>query len=126
MIREIKYRGLTNDNEWVYGVPLEIVEEPYKEYTKMNIKDELGNYKVIAVKTETIGQYINITDLGKEIYEGDVVAHVHYAYMGHGNVDEVEDIVVIEDIRKLPLLWGGGDLSMTVIGNKYLNPELVV
>ena len=46
--------------------------------------------------------------------------------MGYGNVDEVEEIVVIEDIRKLPLLWGGGDLSMTVLGDKYLNPELVV
>ena len=60
---------------------------------------------------------------GKEIYEGDIVNLTHMVYAGYGNVDEVTEAVVIEDITKLP--FGPSTITCEVIGNIYENPELL-
>ena len=67
--------------------------------------------------------FIVLDSDNKEVYEQDIVEHTYMQYQGHGNVGEITEVVLIEDIRKLP--FDDSSIGVTVIGNTHLNPELL-
>lgn len=151
-IREIIFRGKRVDNgEWVYSSF--IMQD--KEHKLLSAEVELfdgENWR--AVIPETLGQYTGLTDKnGKKIFEGDVVKFnrqigeiaFEQACFGIGtqqNIDyqNIEDDVGILSegwndfsgcyndnfISLWEIYWNFDNLDcVEVIGNKYVNPELL-
>ena len=83
MAREIKFRAKNTKNEWVYGEYAELATQ--EDYLVPSIIDAGFAH---VVNPETLGQYTGLTDKnGKEIYEGDTVAH-------NGKVRQTELLLV--------------------------------
>lgn len=77
-----------------------------------------GDYDIIS------RDFLILSDSNnKEVYEQDIVEHTCMQYQGYGNVGEITEVVLIEDIRKLP--FDDSSIGVTVIGNTHLNPELL-
>jgi len=136
MERIIKFRGLTANNEWVYGDLLH--DKPnstayYKEYSQricwINDKGASCNQ---PVKNGTVGQFTNVLDKNDvEIYNGDIVKTVYL-----GNECNARGAIIISPIE----YFGSGftlaitytpiypfivDHTIEVIGDIYRNPELL-
>lgn len=94
---DIKYRGLTRNNEWVYGDLLQMTSRNNDSgdiirTTAITVSDlkpgiamEIYDNEINIVKSFTVGQFTGVYDnSGKEIYEGDIVdiynsEGVHYS-----------------------------------------------
>lgn len=85
-MREIKFRGLTPNGEWVYGSLVTanaFIKHMPKQHTKTwIITSAFGNggwFNIRGrkyVKPETVGQFTDMQDeQGGDIYEGDRVKH---------------------------------------------------
>jgi uncharacterized phage protein (TIGR01671 family) len=119
-MRTIKFRGRTNEGNWVFGDLLTNQSEilAYK-----------GQY---SVDKDTIGQFTGLLDKnGKEIYEGDIIEGQRYRHVIRYEEKETAFMAVL-----LPeYSWVRNDCHISqewviefgkrVVGNIHDNPELL-
>ena len=147
-MREILFRGKRTDNgEWVYGNPVEWLNET-KDVSIIAHPfgcciDEVGNLVLIEepfvckVHTETVGQSTGLKDKnGKEIFEGDIVrclnSYGEDYYTSSVQYDEGAFVVDVMgmDYDRTVIGWAldwliiyNNDIEVT--GNIHDNPELL-
>lgn len=138
MSREIKFRGLTQQNKWVYGLP---GFDSSGHIGNIVVMDTEGNERAYEVQKKTIGQYIGILGkLKKEIYEGDIIKwddESQGKYWRVARVDmnpDIQFVIVKNTIHELStrfpdkfhfgnFIYKDGS-QLHVIGNIYENPNL--
>lgn len=101
-MREIKFRGKTLNNKWVYGGAYCLNGRAYI------ITSVEPSINAVEVKPETIGMYITKDFKDKDMYEGDIIK---WRNTGACEVADLSD----EDIRPIY-----GD-DWIVIGNIHNN-----
>lgn len=117
-MREILFRGKTEQGEWLYGY---LVKGNYD--TGFGIIEDHVDKGLQYVKEETVGQYTGLTDKnGKKIFEGDIMQLCSACY----------PCLVYWDGKGWAWKQNGKrreiDLThekMDTIGNIYDNPELL-
>lgn len=130
-MREILFRGKTDNGEWVKGVPF-FEEDRCYIIEDLFICDEYDCTGAVntMVIPETVGQYTGLTDKnGTKIFEGDIVK-IHYDSAIWGNSREVvfeEGQWFFKDNAKTQKSYIGawGNSVVEVIGNIHDNPELL-
>ena len=128
-MRKIMFRGMAissihQKKEWVYGF--------YHNTTPVNTTNHYIKYEGIdvLVDPDTVGEFTGVHDKnGKPIFEGDIIEFVKGQKRKDVN-SEWED-----DKETVLVEFDGGSFScagycesedaITIIGNKYENPELV-
>lgn len=152
MMREILFRGKTNDGKWVYGAyvaynwyptvedgDIEITGVVVEESTIVDYEDECLWNLVIP---KTVGQYTGLTDKnGKKIFEGDIlsIAQIMDGIGGYNfpplkypvNVVVIWDKcawswkTICKDKRYIHFPDAWCHFECEVIGNIHDNPELL-
>ena len=130
--REIKYRGLKTfqifsgemKSVWIYGFYLKrgTYGDPGPQ---AHIFVYENGYEGYRVDSKTIGQFTGLLDsTGKEIYEDDIIS----AEDGHiGVVEFYNGCFVVNCGNGLRvLLYDVQNRKLTILGNRFENPELVV
>jgi uncharacterized phage protein (TIGR01671 family) len=127
-MREIKFRGLSLNGSWHYGLPT-ILTQDLDSVRKAGtyISNRVGVPMAYAVRPETLSEYTGLLDKnGKEIYEGDIVesylngvsGQCEIKYKGSGFCAE-------SSTGRSILLHGINDTEIEIIGNIYENHELL-
>lgn len=74
-MRNIKFRGKTEDGRWIYGDLLHAWDSLMIQY-EIELDDE-NTYNAEDVDGSTVGQFTGILDCkGREVYEGDLLMNV--------------------------------------------------
>lgn len=138
MAREIKFRGKTNNGNWLVGEIISLNKHKYIapndgdwfdfiEWVPENVFHAPDSDKY-EVEENTIGQFTGLYDKNcKEIYEGDIVRTLVSRLNATKN-KKYRNFVIRYDA---PHFWNGYDtllmseFRMEVIGNIYDNPELL-
>lgn len=116
-MREVKFRALDENAEWVYGMPLTNVEYEEKEFLIMRNCDETGYWGIKNIDPKTLGQFTGLKDAtGVEIYEGDICEELYEEILGVVKFSEGKFIIVWDN--------SGDDLfevsdEVRVVGNIY-------
>lgn len=129
-MRDILFRGKTEDGRWVYGYLFVLAKN--SEYEETYILGDMDEYESIydvwknaeKVVPETVGQFSGKYDIyGGRIFDGDIVK----AMMDYGPGGWIERTVRVGFITRLgSYQWEYFDMgSIEVIGNIHDNPELL-
>lgn len=122
-MNQIQFRGKRKDNnEWIYGY---IIQEPNGR-TFIGTYMSGGMWDWVEVETETVGQYIGLTDKnGIKIFKGDIVRK-------HGDYEVIFDSYRFEakgyynTCYDCPCDFFSEEVyRIEVIGNRWDNPELM-
>ena len=130
--REIKYRGLKTfqifsgemKSVWIYGFYLKrgTYGDPGPQAHIFVYENGYEGYRVDA---KTIGQFTGLVDsTGKEIYEDDIISLEN----GRIGVITFHDgcFVVNYSSGTRQALYDVQDWKMTILGNRFENPDLLV
>ena len=134
-MRTIKFRGKRPDTmEWAVGSLVECYNGKTGIVSMTKYSEENGIKAIIdEVSPDTIGQYTGLKDKnGKEIYEGDIIAH-NDRVIGHiigGVRGYCYDVIYKQPApEKDWSLYGvviqDYDGEVEIIGNRFDNPELL-
>ncbi|MBQ6929018.1 MAG: hypothetical protein IJN27_01760 [Oscillospiraceae bacterium] len=73
-MREILFRGKTEDGKWEYGYPYEIYRNCHTRKVIARPPDAFGKGKYTEIIDETLSQFTGLTDKnGTKIFEGDIL-----------------------------------------------------
>lgn len=130
-MREILFRGKTDNGEWIEGLLLWWHDSENVQITQNKKPPKGGSYTQYVIP-ETVGQNTGLTDKnGTKIFEGDILqtgTKRGYVLFGNGcflfrwkNCDKHRP-----DFLKDCILTDYGSFTeLEVIGNIYDNPELL-
>ncbi len=131
MTREILFRGKwTRNGKWIEGFYARIHDGKgnvshriYTGYAESNCGDFYPEN--FEVDPSTIGQFTGLTANGKKIFEGDIVKPLRYEF----SINSTE-LVEYDGGGFTPFAIPGWECTIepcdvTVIGNKWDNPELL-
>lgn len=136
MKREIKFRGLNANKEWVYGLISKDTEGSTQYYTEMPYRVcwfEDSAHCNQPIITESVGQFTGLKDKnGKEVYEGDII---EFDNTEIGGTKTTGEVVFNTDITLSKLEWGLWTRKgyyrtdflgrIEIIGSIHQNPELL-
>ena len=127
-MREIKFRGKTENGNWLVGDLMTL--EHFVADSKS--KFQIGDFKtgvVFDVNKDTVGQYTGLKDKnGKEIYEGDIIQYLDITKGLIKYSEEYAQFVLVDTGSVKDEFEPLGDYNVKVfeiIGNKFDNPELL-
>lgn len=122
-MRTIKFRGKTQDGEWVYGYYLPSI---YEDVDIITVLEDFNlNQKNYAVLKETVGQFTGLTDKnGKEIYEGDIATDGKNIYTVEFSMWSYAFVWDKHGSQNDFHFEKSDNQEMELIGNIYDNPEL--
>ncbi len=124
MSREIKFSGLSVDNEWLYGSLYVRMEGDVRCAYIMD-----NDFEPSVVLQETTGEFTGLKDrYGVEIYEGDIVSdHVGVGQVKYSEKHGAFRVSYGDGLAKwfYDYILNGGRESIEVIGNIHENPELL-
>jgi uncharacterized phage protein (TIGR01671 family) len=129
-MREILFRGLTEDGEWLFG---DLVRNAF-DGTSMTMVAGMarGGCYPIQVIPETVGQYTGLTDKeGTKIFEGDILDFDHNEWNSDNPFDDVSFRPELMQLDNMIGQWSyKGDVSdvgryRKVIGNIHQHPDLL-
>ena len=142
-MREILFRGQTNNGEWVYGYIAETTlcgcSDTHLAKVIYKIPQKIYDAEWFEVNPETVGQFTGLTDKnGKKIFEGDIIRIEHDLWHGETKKTRESHIGVVFYNTKTAefgakihgysncssLRRWKGDFN-EVIGNIHDNPELL-
>ncbi len=127
-MREIKFRGLTEEGKWVYGWFCSVIDKHYIVVTdgesyvpkESLVLIDIELVAFIEVIPKTIGQFTGLKDNNdKEIYEGDILKGYNCGriveWEGIGWNPFEDDVIDAED-----------SVRYEIIGNIHENPKLLI
>lgn len=144
MIEKNYFRGKTNSNKWVYGSLIQLgLEQPKIVFIKRTHPNDNRVLETdwVYVKPETVGQFTGLCDKSKDkrpIYHGDILKHA-FSEKPFGMVEwhphgywfikcTASPYAMVEDHKSLgemlEVTIDGKEPELTVIGNRFDNPEL--
>ena len=140
-MREILFRGKTEDGKWEYGYPYEIYRNCHTRKVIARPPDAFGKGKYTEIIDETLSQFTGLTDKnGTKIFEGDIVNYPDTYLSWSGDVDVKGNVGAVEwDKRTMCFYFSnriavdmeeffvlnGCMTDVEVIGNIHDNPELI-
>jgi len=120
----IKFRGLTSSNEWVYGDLIHDMPNDTAYYSKFSQRISWGHFNQ-PVKNGTVCMSSGLNDISdKEIYSGDIV------YDPDEDTNEVGLVLYDEGtfyvtLGNIIILLNEINEDVEIIGNIHDNPELL-
>ena len=134
-MREILFRGKTEDGKWVEGVfipdcleSLKRMEVHWGFIKRYWLESEFDNVQseTVEVERETVGQFTGLTDKnGEKIFEGDILRERNGEDIGFIRYDDDDGMFYLVVVNVLYDFSTVNSKWYEVIGNIHDNPELV-